>query len=503
MTQAWDDFAVRMRQLRDLSHMGSLLSWDQQVMMPPKGVSARAQAFGTLATVGHERLVDPVLGGLIEKLSDEELDTERAMMVRRVSRDRDIAVKLPTRLVVELAETTGRAHPEWQKARDTNDFSIFEPYLTDILRLLAERAEHLGYSKEVYDAHLDLFEMGTTTADVEPVFDQVATEIHPLLDKIFETDTSDWNLPETPNHLDDLLTYSKDLLGRFGYDMEAGRLDLAAHPFCSGLDTGDVRITTRLKADNPKECILATVHEMGHGFYEQGIPAKWKGTSIGRYVSLGVHESQSRLWENHVARSRAFWEGEAPHASKAVGPWAKLGPEDYYRAANRVDPQSYIRVEADELTYPLHVILRFELEIAISRGELKAGDLPSAWNDAMEKHLGITPPGDGKGVLQDVHWASGLFGYFPTYLLGSIYSAALFDKATADLGGKAAVDDALVHGRFAGILGWLREKVHSQGALHDPADLIAAATGRPKDSGIDTAPYIDYLKSKFGDLYGF
>ncbi|MEO7802896.1 MAG: carboxypeptidase M32 [Actinomycetota bacterium] len=500
--KAWDDFALRMKQLGDLGHMGSLMGWDQQVMMPPKGVEARASAMGTLAAIRHERVVDPVLGDLIETLTEAELDDERKMMVKRVKRNRDISVKLPARLVEELAETTGKAHPVWQKARDTDDFSIFEPHLDNIFKLLAERAEHLGYENEVYDAHLDLFEMGATTADVEPVFKRVADEIHPLLDKVFKTDTADWNLPETPNHLDDLLTYSRDLLARFGYDLDAGRLDLAAHPFCSGLDSGDVRVTTRLNAKNPKECILATVHEMGHGFYEQGIPDKWKGTSIGKYVSLGVHESQSRLWENHVARSRSFWEGEAPRASKAIAPWAGLGADDYYRAANRVDPESYIRVEADELTYPLHVILRFELEIAISRGELKAGDLPSAWNEAMQKHLGITPPGDGKGVLQDVHWAAGLFGYFPTYLLGSIYSAALFAKATQDLGGETAVDASLAAGRFEGLLGWLRDKVHSQGALHDPSDLMAAATGLAAGSQIDTAPYIDYLKKKFGDLYG-
>ena len=499
--ELWTKFATRMREFSDLAHTGNLLGWDQQTMMPPKGAAARGRAMGTLAAIGHERLVDPELGKMIEALEQQDLDFEKKTMVRRMRRDRDIATKLPTRLVQEKAETASAAHVTWEKARRTNDFDVFAPDLEKTIDLLMEQAEYLGYEKEPYDAHLDLFEMGATAADVEPVFKDVAAKVRPLLDRVLEKDTSDWELPKTPEHLDELLAYARALVSRMGFDMEAGRLDLTAHPFCSGTDPGDVRLTTRLDADNPKECILATVHEMGHGMYQQGIPQKWLGTSIGSYISLAVHESQSRLWENHVGRSMAFWEGEAPTASEAIPDWKGLTPNDFYKGVNRVKPDSYIRVEADELTYPMHVILRFEIEVAISRGDLKARDLPSAWNELMQKHLGITPPDDAKGVLQDVHWSSGLFGYFPTYLLGSIYSADLWANATKDLGGEEKVATSIKQGEFAPLLGWLRDKIHSKGALLDPRDLINEATGRPSGAPIDTVPYTDYLTTKFGALY--
>ncbi|MCA1839172.1 MAG: carboxypeptidase M32 [Actinomycetota bacterium] len=498
----WDRFAVRMRELHDLAHIGGVLGWDQQTMMPPKGAAARGRAMGTLAGVRHERVVDPELGSLIASLEGSDLDAEKKAMVKRMRRGFDLETKLPARLVQERAETASAAHVTWEEARRKDDFEIFAPHLEKTFELLAEQAEYLGYDKEPYDAHLDLFEMGMKTSDVEPVFDEVAKQVRPLLSRVLETSTQDWELPATPDHLDALLSYSRDLVSRIGFDMQGGRLDLTAHPFCSGTDPGDVRLTTRLDANNPKECVLATVHEAGHGMYQQGIPTEWMGTAIGSYISLAVHESQSRLWENHVARSRAFWQGEAPRASAAIAPWKGLGADDFYKGTNRVRPDSYIRVEADELTYPLHVILRFEIEIAVSRGDLKARDLPGVWNESMHKHLGITPPNDAKGVLQDVHWSSGLFGYFPTYLLGSIYSAGLFNKATVDLGGQSKVDSAFVAGDFSALLGWLRDKIHSKGALYDPMELINLALDRPANSPIDTTAYTDYLRDKFTALYG-
>lgn len=499
--QTWDEFQGVMRSLADLAHIGSLMGWDQQTMMPPKGASARGKAMGTLASIRHEKMTDPKFGGLLEELQGQELPEERRVMVTRMQRLWDLETKLPAELVSELAEATSTAHFIWAEARQKSDFDIFAPHLENIFELITRRAELFGYDKEPYDAHLDLFEKGTKTADVEPVFEQVASKVKPLLDKVLAKDTSDWDLPKTPEHLDELLEYSRSLVEKMGFDMQAGRLDLTTHPFCSGTDPGDVRLTTRVDANNPKECLLATIHEMGHGLYQQGIPEAWLGTSIGTYISLGVHESQSRLWENHVGRSLPFWEGEALNATKALPPWKGLTPEMFFKGVNRVSDQSYIRVEADELTYPMHVILRFEMEIAISRGELKVRDLPTAWNEAMERHLGITPPDDAKGVLQDVHWSSGLFGYFPTYLLGSIYSASLFDKATEDLGGQATMDDNIRSGKFAPLLGWLREKIHQKGALLDPQELINSATGREREATIDIEPYTSYLTTKFESLY--
>lgn len=493
----WTDFAHRMREVADLTHIGNLMGWDHQTMMPPKGAPGRGRAEGTLAAIAHERVVDPKLGAIIEELEAADLDEEQARMVARVRRDRDQAVKLPAELVQEIAEATNTAHFVWAEAREKSDFETFAPHLDKILTLIAQRAEHLGYEEEAYDAHLDLFEMGTKTKDVEAVFLKVADEVRPLLDRVLGQPNTNKDLPAIPDHTEQLLAYSKDLVARMGFDMQGGRIDLAAHPFCAGTEPGDVRLTTRVQADNPKECIMACIHEMGHGMYQQGIPEEWLGTSIGTYISLGVHESQSRLWENHVGRSLAFWEGEAPKAVAAVPAWEGLAASDFYEAVNRVSPESFIRVEADELTYPMHVILRFEIELAISRGEMKVADLPAAWNEGMKRHLGITPPNDAKGVLQDVHWSSGLFGYFPTYLLGSIYSAVLYRKATDDLGGSEAMDASHREGNFGPLLGWLRDKVHSKGALLDPLDLVNEATGKPQGSPIDIEPYTSHLRSKY------
>jgi len=495
--QTWSEFLSRMRELADLTHIGNLMGWDQQTMMPPKGAAGRGNATGTLAAIAHERVVDPRFGEIIEQLESQELSDEQRVMVARLRRDRDLQVKIPADLVQALAEATSTAHFVWADARQKSDFQLFAPHLEKILSLTSERAEHLGYEDEAYDAHLDIFEMGTTTKDVEAVFRRVADEVRPLLDRVLGSENSDKDLPTIPDHTDQLLAYSKNLVERMGFDMQGGRIDLAAHPFCAGTEPGDVRLTTRVDPNNPKECIMSCLHEMGHGMYQQGIPEGWLGTSIGTYISLGVHESQSRLWENHVGRSMAFWEGEAPRAAAAIPAWKALTASDFYEAVNRVDPESFIRVEADELTYPMHVILRFELELAISRGEMKVADLPDAWNEGMKRHLGITPPNDAKGVLQDVHWSSGLFGYFPTYLLGSIYSAALYRKATEDLGGEEAMDKSLREGLFEPLLTWLRDKVHSKGATLDPLDLINEATGRKQGSPIDIEPYTSHLRTKY------
>ena len=497
----WSEFSDKMRLLADLSYIGNILGWDQQTMMPPKGAPARGRAMGTLASLGHSQLTDQRLGELVEELEGSELDTEQRQMVARIRRARDQQVKLPADLVQEIAELTSAAHLTWAEAREKSDFKTFAQTLEKIFDLLKRRADHLGYEDEAYDAHLDLFEMGTKAKAVEAVFAEISKAVRPLLDRVRDVDTESWDLPKTPEHVDAVLAYSTDLVGRMGFDLQAGRVDLTTHPFCAGTDPGDIRLTTRVDPNNPKECLMACIHEMGHGLYQQGIPERLMGTSIGSYISLGVHESQSRLWENHVGRSRAFWEGEAPKAAKAIPPWRGLTSDDFYRATNRVLPESYIRVEADELTYPMHVILRFEIELAVTRGELKVADLPSAWNELMQKHLGITPPDDAKGVLQDVHWSSALFGYFPTYLLGSIYAASLYDRANVELGGQQKFSAEIAAGNFQPLLGWLRDKVHSKGALLDPLDLINEATGRPKDSPIDIDPYVQHLTRKVEELY--
>jgi carboxypeptidase Taq len=499
-TDSWERFAARMRELRHLESIGGLMGWDEQTFMPPKAAPGRAAATGTLASIEHERLTSPEYGDLIEELSQQDLDTERRAMVELAQRSRDRAVKLPPDLVREMAEMGSKSQQAWVEARGSDDFSIFEPFLQRMLELKAQQAEYLGYEKEPYDAHLDLFERGATADQLQPMFDSVTAGITPTLEAVLEKEDGTRTLPPGPYDPDAILRYCADLLARMGYDMEAGRLDLSAHPFTSGVGPRDARVTTRVRTDDPKEAILATLHEMGHGMYHLGQREDWVETTIGASVSLGVDESQSRLWENHVGRSLAFWEGEFPKASAALEPLAGSDPQSVFRAVNRVR-RSLIRVEADEVTYPLHVAVRFEIERAICRGELKAADLPAAWNESYERILGIRPPNDADGVLQDVHWSIGYLGYFPTYLIGSVYSAALFDAYTASAGGVEAVGDQFRAADFAPLLAWLRKNVHEVGSLKPPAEIIAEATGRPAEGGIDTGPFVSYIQSKYRDLY--
>lgn len=497
----WEDFAARMRELRHLDSMSSLMGWDEQTMMPPKAAPGRASVSGTLAAIEHERMTSTEYGALIDSLEQESLDETRQAMVALAKRKRDQAVKLPARLVRDLAETSSRSQAAWVEARSKDDFSIFQPLLQRMFDLKAEQAEALGYEKEPYDAHLDLFERGATTEMLRPMFDSVTEGLKPVIEAARAHGDDGRVLPPGPYDVQAVLAYCNDLLARLGYDMEAGRLDVSAHPFTSEIGPGDVRVTTRVDTGNVQEAILGTLHEMGHALYHMGLRDDWAGTTIGESVSLGVDESQSRLWENHVGRSLAFWEGELPAAKQSLRPWTDTTPEDVYRAVNRVRP-SLVRVKADEVTYPLHIAVRFELELAISRGEIPVADLPAAWNESMKRHLGIEPQSDADGVLQDVHWSLGYLGYFPTYLIGSVYSAALFEAATQALGGPDKVDAQLRSGEFAPLLGWLRINVHEVGSLKLPAEVIAGATGKPAAQEIDTAPFVSYIRNKYGPLYG-
>jgi carboxypeptidase Taq len=491
-----------MRELKHLESVGALLGWDEQTMMPPSGAPGRAAVMGTLASIEHERLIDERYGELLETLADEPLDEDHRAMIEMAKRQRDIAVKLPARLVRELAEASSLSQAAWQEARNADDFLIFRPHLERMLELKAEQAEALGYADEPYDAHLDLFERDATVKKLGPMFDSVSAGIKPVLDEIMGSEGREAQLPSGWYEPEAVVRYCSELLQRMGYRMDSGRLDLSAHPFTCGIGRGDVRITTRVDPADPKEAILATLHEMGHAFYHLGLPEAWLETTIGASASFGVDESQSRLWENHVGRSLAFWEGELPRAKVLLKPLGGQTPEQIFRAVNRVEP-SLIRVRADEVTYPLHIAVRFDLELAICRGDLKAADLPDAWRQSMQQHLGIAPQTDAEGVLQDVHWSVGYLGYFPTYLIGSVYASALFAAATKDLGGSGEVAGLFRAGKFMPLLEWLNRNVHSLGASKKPGALIAGATGSDPAAGYDTTPYLSYLREKYGDLYSF
>jgi carboxypeptidase Taq len=494
MSATWDQIVERLRELSDLAGAIKLLHWDQATMMPPAGAPSRARAQATLQATAHARFVHPEMGALIDKLSQESLSEEEEATLRLLRRDYDKAVRVPEELVRELAEVSGRAYQAWTEARPAADFSILEPHMVRLLELKKQEAEALGYADEPYDALLDQYEPGMTTAEVEAMFQSLLAGLKPLVEEVLD------NLDDPPGWLSD--RYDPDsqmafcywLVAQLNFDVTQGRLDISPHPFTIHISPGDVRQTTRPDPHNLMMSVYAAVHETGHALYEQGLPTEWADLPIGGPPSLGMHESQSRLWENQVARSRPFTDFLLPQLKERFP--EEIGmvtPDDFYRGVN-YPRRTLIRVTADELTYNLHVGFRFELERALFRDELSIADLPDAWDEKMSQHLGLSPDSVADGVLQDMHWSTGSFGYFPTYTLGTIYSAVLFAQATAQLPGLEAELRSGVSDR---LLQWLRENVHGRGYLHDAKDLIERISGGP----VTPEPLLDYLRAKYTALY--
>ncbi len=478
----------------DLDSAAAVLNWDQQTYMPPGGITARAEALATLSRLSHEITASNDTARLLDAAGDPEPGSDAEAVVRVARRDHERATKLPSRLVVETSRATTLAEPAWRQARADNDFDSLVPHLQKILDLQRETAEHLGYRDHAYDALLDRYEPGATKSRLEPMFEDLKRGTANVVRAV---STADDRTAPLHGAFDEgkQETFGKSIASAFGYDWGRGRQDRAPHPFCINFGgPGDVRVTTRFDPNRLSPALFATLHEAGHALYEQGVDPAYSRSPLAGGVSLGIHESQSRLWENVVGRSRPFWDHFYPRLRDAFPEaFGGTSPEDFYRAINAASP-SEIRVEADELTYNLHVVLRFELEVALVEGGLAVTDLPDAWNAKMEEHLGITPKDNARGVLQDDHWAIGFFGYFPTYTLGNVLSVQLFEAA---LKGHPEIPTEMERGEFATLLTWLRENVHRHGKKHDPEALVENATGRPPD----TAPYLRYLEEKFGELY--
>jgi carboxypeptidase Taq len=495
-TDAWQRLQPKLTELADLSSAIGLLGWDEHVMMPPKGSERRARSSSTLQTLYHSRLSDPELGTLIDELQgDTSLDDVQAATARVLKREYDRATKIPKELVRAIAEVSTRAFHVWQQAKEESDFQLFEPQLEEVVRLKKEEADAIGWEGERYDAALDNFEPDAKTVEVEALFTQLLEELQPVAATILDAAGPRPDLFSINPEPDKQLTFCRWLVARIGFDMEAGRLDLTSHPFSIGVGPGDVRQTIWRNPASLIDTVSSAMHESGHALYDQGMPEEWRDLPIADAPSMGMHESQSRLWENHVGRSRPFAEFVLPHLKEHFG--TELGmttPEDLHRGANHVE-RTLIRTQADEVTYNLHIGLRFELELALFRDELKVADLPDAWDAGMEKHLGIRPANHTEGVLQDMHWSTAYLGYFPTYTLGTLYAAALFEKAQADLGG---FDDEVRKGDCSRLLGWLRDKVHSQGWKYSAADLSRNILGEE----LSVAPFIRHIKTRYGELYG-
>ena len=494
---AYTELVTKYKEYSTLSSISGLLQWDMQTLMPPKGGERRADQLALLAGISHNKLTSPRIGELVNQLLsyNGELNDEQHANVREIGRDYRLATKIPTELVEELSRQRSLAHETWVKARETADFALFAPHLETLVRLTEEMAEHLGYRDTPLDALIDQFEPEATTAMFTNLFDELKAVNIPLLQKIMDSPVKadrQFLVGEYPAELQK--QFGLDVMQKLGFDMQAGRIDTSVHPFCSGTG-GDVRVTTRYNPRAPQQALFGIIHETGHALYEQGLNGSYLGTPLAEALSYGIHESQSRMWENLIGRSRAFWTYFLPRLKEVFPSQLKnVGHDQLVLAINHVEP-SLVRVEADEMTYDLHIIIRFEIERDLFAGKLAVADLPVVWNQKMEDYLGVTPPNDGKeGVLQDVHWSSGSFGYFPTYSLGNIAAAQLWYSMSAAV---PNIEQQIERGHFNNILQWLRENVHVHGRRFKRDELLMRATGRP----LETADYARYLTSKYTELY--
>ena len=497
---AYDELITLVKELNLLGSCASVLGWDERTYMPRGGAEHRAKQLALLSGMIHEKFTTPRVGELLSEVEGSDLVkdelSDAAVNVREIRREYDREVKVPKKLVEDITHTCTISQGIWAEARQKSDFAKFYPYLEKIVGLRKEQAEYYGYDKEAYDAHLENYEPGATYESVGKVFESFRKELVDLVDAINNSSKRpNMQIIEQDFPVDGQKMFGASASAAIGFNMFNGRLDETTHPFCSGMGVGDCRITTRYNPKHFGQAFFGTLHESGHGIYEQGLPNEHYGTPRGESVSLGIHESQSRMWENLVGRSKPFWKHFFPRAQQAF-PTAlgNVSFDDFFFAINDVRP-SFIRVEADEVTYNLHILLRFEIEHAFFKGDLQPKDVPGVWNENFEKYFGITPPDDATGCLQDIHWSWGLIGYFPTYTLGNLYSAQFFAKAKEEM---PDLEKQFAIGDFSSLKKWLNEKIHSNGRKYRAEKLVEVVTGKP----LSHVPMMSYLKMKYGELYG-
>ena len=477
--QAYDELVRLSREETLLASCSDVLEWDQEVSMPRKGVKHRAEQLALLAGLSHDRATDPRYDELLSILEQSPLvsdpDSAEAVNVRELRRGYDRERRMPRRLVEEMARVTALASKAWADSKRKDDFKSFAPWLDRVFALAREEADAVGHNGTRYDALLEDYEPGMTTETLSQLFDRLAQDLVPMIDAFRDVPVRKL-AGKFP--VDGQRKFAENMAATVGFDIGGGRLDLGQHPFCTAIGPGDVRIALRFSAGNLASGILTLLHEVGHGLYDQGLDPEHFGMPMGEAASLGLHESQSRLWENLVGRSEGFWRFFYPRLRKTFpDTLGDVSLEAFRESINSVEPGP-IRTEADELTYNLHIVIRFELERSLLGGDLAATDLPGAWAELYRRYLGVTPKDDRTGCLQDVHWAEGLIGYFPTYSLGNLYAAQLFAAAERDIG---PLEDAFARGDFSGLRGWLRENVHRHGMRYRASAIVERATGRPPD----------------------
>jgi carboxypeptidase Taq len=498
--KALEELYEIIKRVSTLSSCAGLLEWDERTYMPSKAAAHRGEQKALLSGMIHEQFTSARVGELLNEVEGaglaKDTSTHDAVNIREIRRQYDKNVKIPKSLVEEMARVTTLAENAWIDARKKRNAKEFLPWLEKVIELKRQQAKAVGYKNEPYDALLDDFEPGETAQNIRKVFEGLKPQLVELVGAIADSPRKpDVAILEREYSIDKQVILGKIASAAIGFDLDAGRIDITTHPFCSGLGPGDTRITTRYNPNHVGQAFFGIMHETGHALYDQGLDPKHYGLPMGDAISLGIHESQSRMWENLVGRSKSFWVYFFPMVQKLF--WESLGDvtlDEFYFAVNDVRP-SFIRVEADEVTYNLHILLRFEIEHAIFSGDLKTTDIPGVWNERFKKYFGLTPSDDAQGCIQDVHWSSGLIGYFPTYTLGNLYASQFYAKAKKDIGN---LDEQFGRGQFEQLLGWLRKNIHCHGQYYRAEELVKKVTGEP----LNHEYLIKHLKEKYSPLYG-
>jgi carboxypeptidase Taq len=492
---AYAELVSRLKRIHVLATVNGLLGWDEQVNLPPDSTDLRAEQLALMAELQHGAASDPRIGELLAALEGrrEGLSDDQRVVLKHARRDYDRVVKLPAEFVRDKARHSSQAFHAWADCRARSDFAGFAPFLQKHLELARQEAAYLGYAAAPYDYFIDQHDPGMTAVVIERLFGELKESLVPLMREIVSSPVKAPTGVLRGFPVEKQRAFLRAVTERLGFNYRRGRIDVSLHPFCEG-SGADIRMTTRFDENNPLDSLFSSIHETGHGLYEQGTRLEHQGTPLGQTVGMAVHESQSRLWENQVARSRAFWRFFEPHFREAFPAQLRaISSDELYLAVNAVEP-TLIRVDADEVTYNLHIILRFELEKRLFAGTLAVADLPAAWNALAQELLGLTPPNDRDGVLQDVHWSGGMFGYFPSYCLGNMMAAQLWHKVRRDLPG---LNEDFARGDFSRLLGWLRRHIHEQGKRHDTQELVKVVTGEP----LTPKHLLHYLRERYGALY--
>lgn len=495
MNQKYEKFKAHLQKIADLKHTANVLHWDQETYMPKNGAAFRGQQLATLSGITHELSVDKGFGELLKELRDDETLNEReAANVADAWEKFEKNLKYDVEFVQTLSKTVSEAFQSWNTAKKENDFSIFAPDLKKLVALKRKETEMLGYDEHPYDALLDQFEPGAKTSSISKLFDDVKAELVDFVKEIASRPQNEDNFMFKEYDKDQQWDFGIDLLKQMGYDFDSGRQDIAAHPFTINFHPKDVRVTTRINERDVNEMIWSCIHEGGHALYEQGLRTDDYGLATGEYISLGIHESQSRLWENNVGRGIQYWKANYPLIQKYFpAQLADITVDQFYKGMNTVRP-SLIRTNADELTYHFHILIRFEIEKALIEGSVEVDELPSLWNAKYKEYLDIDVPNDDMGVLQDVHWAHGGFGYFPTYSIGSFYAAQFYNKAKEDIDG---LENKIAAGNMMPLLDWLRTNIHDHGKLYKADELCEKVTG----DKLNFSHFMEYARTKFSELY--